>query len=285
MALYFQSDDIEDRAFHFKLTKTMTSSPVLTPIPPDISTIYGINTPHTTDTMTITLRMASLCYIHSPAFIQDLSDCVGDFTEYASKVGKSIKNAATEMALGWVHNKKPDMSVLHESTLNLDATSRSTGLLHDDSFDTSEIQSVSQSKTVIKLDAVLQSPVLVLPKSRESREALIFHLGKIILMNSPVESHVNCPDDVDDDDDVFMGQSSPMDRIQMEVRDMALYSTNTDNMNSNSVSTIKIRNILFVQNVVLLNDKALVCYLEVNIQVYTGMIFLWCYHNSRNHIS
>ena len=222
-----QVDDSEERAFIFMLTKKNSTSPSMTPVPINMSKIYGCNTPCTKDTITITLRMASLCYTHSPSFIRDLSECVSDFTEYASRVGESIKHAATEMALDWVHNKKGDASMIQESNMNLDTTNRPSMLVHDDSFNVSDLQT-EHRVTIIKMDAVLQSPVIILPEAPNSMEALIFHLGKIILSNCPGTPVLNTDNA---EDDVFVEISSN-EIIQMEIRDMALYSTNADYLSS-----------------------------------------------------
>ena len=47
--------------------------------------------------------MASMWYTHSPNFVVELQSCASEFKQYLSNVARSIKSAATEMAMGLVH--------------------------------------------------------------------------------------------------------------------------------------------------------------------------------------
>lgn len=55
------------------------------------------------DKADIVIRMASLWYTHSPLFVLELQSCASEFKQYLSNLARSIKTAATDMALGLVH--------------------------------------------------------------------------------------------------------------------------------------------------------------------------------------
>lgn len=55
------------------------------------------------DVANVTVRMASLWYTHSPQFVMELQSCASEFKQYLSNLARSIRTAATDMALGLVH--------------------------------------------------------------------------------------------------------------------------------------------------------------------------------------
>jgi hypothetical protein len=55
------------------------------------------------DCAEIKVRMASVWYTHSPQFVTELQSCATEFKQYLTNVARSIKSAATEMAMGLVH--------------------------------------------------------------------------------------------------------------------------------------------------------------------------------------
>ena len=57
------------------------------------------------ENLTLKLRLASVCYTHSPHFLQELKSCATEFKQYMTRVASSIKHAATEMAMGLVSKR------------------------------------------------------------------------------------------------------------------------------------------------------------------------------------
>jgi len=49
------------------------------------------------------MRMASVWYTHSPCLVEELGSCATEFKQYLANLARSIRSAATEMALGLVH--------------------------------------------------------------------------------------------------------------------------------------------------------------------------------------
>lgn len=53
----------------------------------------------------VQLRLASVCYTHSPHFLKELRSCATEFKHYMTVVASSLKHAATEMAMGLVSKR------------------------------------------------------------------------------------------------------------------------------------------------------------------------------------
>ena len=53
----------------------------------------------------VKLRMASVCYLHSASFLEELNSCATDFKGYMSNLANSIRSAATDLALGIVNRR------------------------------------------------------------------------------------------------------------------------------------------------------------------------------------
>lgn len=49
--------------------------------------------------------MASVWYTHSGIFIGEIQSCATEFKQYLSNLAKSIKAAATDMAIGLVQTR------------------------------------------------------------------------------------------------------------------------------------------------------------------------------------
>lgn len=55
------------------------------------------------DGVDVKVRLASVWYTHSSLLVKELQSCATDFKQYLSNLARSIKSAATEMAIGLVH--------------------------------------------------------------------------------------------------------------------------------------------------------------------------------------
>ncbi|XP_014665862.1 PREDICTED: vacuolar protein sorting-associated protein 13D-like [Priapulus caudatus] len=163
------------------------------------------------DVVELTLRVASMKYTHSPRLLQELSSCVGEFRHYMDNVATTIRHTATDIAIGIVH-KKPELLT---QSLYLDTPSRRRHLSEEpDIFgNTFASESCDETDFDVRLDVVLQTPVIVLPRQQSSAEALVMHLGKIMITNV-----------AQDNAEMVDIQSIRPDRIYVEVRDMNLYS-------------------------------------------------------------
>ncbi|ELT97897.1 hypothetical protein CAPTEDRAFT_149660 [Capitella teleta] len=170
---------------------------------------------HSDKAFTVTLRLASMCYTHVPAFLLDLSECLTEFKDYTARVGSTIRTAATEMAMGLVQPSKahdlPSTS-MYGSELSIDDLHRLTA----------DQEAPSGSSFNLILDAVLQTPVLMCPRKANSAEVLVAHLGKILIKNSQAPDFSEIPSQ----NESFSFEREKRDKLFLEVRDMSLYSVN-----------------------------------------------------------
>ncbi|XP_046414322.1 vacuolar protein sorting-associated protein 13D isoform X1 [Neodiprion fabricii] len=139
----------------------------------------------------VTIRIGSVWYTHAPHLISELRSCADEFKQYLSNFARQIGAAATDMAIGLVHAEEwaaPPRKRL--PSLSLDGTDNCGSLC-------------------LKLDAVLDSPVLVLPRSSHSTQVFVAHLGTMALQHDPpIDQTAN-------------------QKLTLEVRDMNLYSLDT----------------------------------------------------------
>ena len=211
-------NDSSEKAFELTLFK------------PDVSALED----DTPETASVTLRMASLCYTHSAAFTRDLSLCLSEFSDYMRTVGTTIKMAATGVAMGFVQGRSSEFlsTSLYGSNLDLNAEDlrrkrlSSIGPDGNESVDVPEndLQQVPDKSTDIKLDIVLQTPVLMMPRQPLSPEVLVIHLGNISINNAKTE-----------DESMFFkdyfssrAKKGKFDEINLEIRDMNMYAMNLD---------------------------------------------------------
>jgi vacuolar protein sorting-associated protein 13D len=82
------------------------------------------------------------------------------------------------------------------------------------------------------LDIVLDTPVVVLPRSPQSHQVFVAHLGKITANN-----HCMSSPDFQDREDLW--GMSRRERYSVEIRDMNLYSLDTEKRNYKDTSNLQ----------------------------------------------
>ncbi|GFQ85231.1 vacuolar protein sorting-associated protein 13D [Trichonephila clavata] len=137
----------------------------------------------------INLRMASLCYTHSPRLLYELSSCATEFKAYMSSLASSIKSAAAEVAKGIVSKRTGSISATLHGNNPDTLTSRSRFESTDDiTDDVVFINAEPDDVTVeLKLDVLLQTPVVAFPTSPQSTQVLVAHLGRIAIQKGESE--------------------------------------------------------------------------------------------------
>ncbi|KMQ93281.1 vacuolar protein sorting-associated protein 13d [Lasius niger] len=135
----------------------------------------------------LTIRVASVWYTHAPHLISELRSCADEFKQYLSNFARQIGAAATDMAIGLVNAD--------------DWTIQPRKRLPSVSIDLDNTNGLS-----LRLDVLLESPVLVIPRSSHSKQVFVAHLGTMSLRHEP-----------------NLG-SMANHKITLEVRDMNLYS-------------------------------------------------------------
>lgn len=148
-----------------------------------------------TANVSIKVRMASVWYTHCARFMQEISWCATEFKHYLKNLAKSIREKATDMALGLVQPRS-------DLALNMTAATAS------EKCQTTPRRSVkSQEKPPtpvdISLDIILDTPVLVLPRSSCSPQVLVAHLGQITVTNKVPDPPVNSNCHLDETENVF----------------------------------------------------------------------------------
>lgn len=136
----------------------------------------------------ISVRIGSVWYTHAPHLISELRSCADEFKQYLSNLARQIGAAATDMAIGLVNAE--DWTIPQRKRLpsfSLDGADSSTNVL-------------------LKLDLVLNSPVLVIPRSSQSMQVFVAHLGTMSLQHEPPSAE------------------STKQKINLEVKDMNLHS-------------------------------------------------------------
>lgn len=136
----------------------------------------------------LTIRVASVWYTHAPHLISELRSCADEFKQYLSNFARQISAAATDMAIGLVN--ADDWSIPPRKRLP--------------SFSALDVDVANTLS--LRLDVLLESPVLVIPRSSHSRQVFVAHLGTMSLRHEP---HLG---------------SLAKHKVTLEVRDMNLYS-------------------------------------------------------------
>ncbi len=217
-----QDEDVEEKAFTLKLLKPhVGDSRPASPVGLHKSAVYGGDV-EADKPVELTLTMASLCYTHSPSFLRDLSLCLSDFKDYMSHVGSKVRHAATEVALGLVHTRSEMLHTsLYDSNASLEGgIHRMRTISIDEQDDVDELDDNADKPLNIKLDIVLQIPVVILPVRPQSADVLVAHLGHISIRNSPCHPVLPMFTDKLPCDNVCP------DRLYLEIRDMSMYSMN-----------------------------------------------------------
>ena len=186
-----ESNEDEKQAFTFTMcqkysenirdTTTGGDMETLTPMqecPP--TSFYDVYHTKRCQKIDIELRMASVCYLHSPPFLKELNSCASDFLHFLSQLASSIKLAATDLALGIVQRRTESighqvaMEEMYWSPLKQGRSDKYESMKSYDQYGSLERgvklpapASTPMTKTTspldnleISVDAVLETPIL-----------------------------------------------------------------------------------------------------------------------------
>ncbi|XP_053954772.1 intermembrane lipid transfer protein Vps13D [Anastrepha ludens] len=178
-------------------------------------------------TPNLKIRMASVWYVHCPRFIQEINMCISQFKHYLKNFATSIRNKASDMAKGLVHH--------------IQKTSET---------ETDELQTAGQ----ISIDIVLNTPVLVLPRSGDSLDVLVANLGKITAYNTHEANELSISKSTEN---LNMWAK---DNYFIDIRNINLFSLNTSKRKELGFSALPKVNELYACNtdaVPILHDTAM----------------------------
>lgn len=181
----------------------------------------------------ISVRFASVWYTHSPRLLCELQSCATEFKQYLANLARSIGSAATEMAIGLVHARAESLAQslsvsLYGSSSDISSTPRkrrrswSQSIEQLDSGQTtgrgtntpfSPVDDMD-TRTRIQWDVILDTPVVVLPRSANSEQVLVAHLGRMSLTNTLDLPHAPSWGD----------EQELAEHYDVEIRDMNVYT-------------------------------------------------------------
>lgn len=212
-----QDIDTDTKAFSFNLIKGMQRSGTVLDLSPRLDKSQIYNTEE--KCVTVNLQIASMCYVHSPRFLHEMSQCMSEFKEYMESVALSIKEAASEVAMGMM-TKKAEKTYGSNSSMDGNMAGRTMYETTDSYYAENSIvldqAEIKNNNTKIIIDAELETPIIVIPRNPSSSDVLVAHLGQISVQNSKREQ-----EDIDID-------SNKIDTLFIEAKDMNLYSVNID---------------------------------------------------------
>ncbi|XP_061519091.1 intermembrane lipid transfer protein Vps13D isoform X1 [Anopheles gambiae] len=128
----------------------------------------------------IRVKMASVWFIHCARFMQELSWCATEFKHYLKNLARSIREKATDMALGLVQSRSDLTGSRPESIY---ASPRRVRRQRTVSLSRTQDVLLNSDYT-LKVDITLDTPVLILPRSSSSPQVLVAHLGRITVSNT-----------------------------------------------------------------------------------------------------
>ncbi|XP_039449054.1 intermembrane lipid transfer protein Vps13D isoform X2 [Culex pipiens pallens] len=178
----------------------------------------------------VRVKMASVWFIHCARFMQELSWCATEFKHYLKNLARSIREKATDMALGLVQSRSDLTSSRPESIYNSPRRAR-----RNRTVSLSKTQEVLlNSEYTLKVDITLETPVLILPRSSSSPQVLVAHLGRITVSNTQeVDSPVSSSK-INLTTTVYHVEDSPEDKTLYNLSDLdgIFEPMNTDNESS-----------------------------------------------------
>ncbi|XP_059469653.1 intermembrane lipid transfer protein VPS13D isoform X2 [Neocloeon triangulifer] len=188
------------------------------------------------------LRMASVWFTHSPRLLLELQSCATEFKQYVSKLARSIRSAAAEMAIGLMHvharvdpaserGSRLSLATLEMSPQRRRRRSMSQSLeLLENKLNTPFTPDEEPNDIMLdtRLDIVLESPVIVLPRAANSGDVLVAHLGKITLKDDAEPEADGRSPDSDICGHYCWGIVRRRAKYNLEIRDMNLASLNID---------------------------------------------------------
>uniref|UniRef100_A0A4W3GI10 Vacuolar protein sorting 13 homolog D n=1 Tax=Callorhinchus milii TaxID=7868 RepID=A0A4W3GI10_CALMI len=156
----------------------------------------------------LNLHMASLHYNHSPKFLKELSLSMDELEDNFQNM---LKSAASKVSTVLV-NKTAEYS---EMVMLFELPRRSREMFTFDYGEelTSGMESPRQKPIKLILNINIESPVVAIPRRPGSSELLVGHLGR-----TSIQNFVTGEDD------------SERDRLQVEIKDIKLYSLNSSTL-------------------------------------------------------
>ncbi|XP_032904332.1 vacuolar protein sorting-associated protein 13D isoform X5 [Amblyraja radiata] len=157
---------------------------------------------HSKEEFKLSLHMASLHYNHSPKFLKELTLSMDELEDNFQNM---LKSAASKVSTVLV-NKTAEYS---EMVLLFEKPRKTRDMFELDDDVVAGMEAPEQNPVKLVLNINIESPVVAIPRKPGSCELLVGHLGR-----TSIQNFVTGEDD------------SGRDRLQVEIKDIKMYSLN-----------------------------------------------------------
>ena len=196
----------------------------------------------------INVRVASAQYTHTHRFLSELLLSAGDYAVYAAQFGETLRQAASNVAMGLVSKKRALAEGLDYLSSSFVTTggqeerslgSRQESLLFENDSDALRegcdfVDNISLSpKRRVYSCISVDSPIVQVPKSSSSTEMLVAHLGNITVRNTHLMEVV----EEESDTGHLAAEEHDIDRLFVEIKEMSLYCLTPDLKDSSRTSS------------------------------------------------
>nr|XP_054769178.1 intermembrane lipid transfer protein VPS13D-like [Lytechinus pictus] len=185
----------------------------------------------TDEQMNLSLHLASLCYIHVPRFLHEVTLCMDEFQSSIANLANSIQKAASDAARELIQSKMPDLvTSFSPSMFNtmMESPGQRADKFGNSSVDMTDSHIGAKSNSSMNFDIIMETPVIIIPRTASSSELLVGHLGKISLTNNE-SSEISCDMDIESASGLDM--SPDMTRFFLRIQNVNLFSFNHDDTN------------------------------------------------------
>eukprot|EP00057_Strongylocentrotus_purpuratus_P014712 XP_011669186.1 PREDICTED: vacuolar protein sorting-associated protein 13D [Strongylocentrotus purpuratus] len=188
--------------------------------------------------LNLSLHLASLCYIHVPRFLHEVTLCMDEFQSSIANLANSIQKAAGDAARELIQSQMPDLvTSFSPSMFNtmMESPGKRGNTFGDSSMDMTDSRIGAKSHTSMNFDIVMETPVIIIPRTASSSELLVAHLGKISLTNS--ESS-DISRDMDIESTLGLDPNPDMTRFFLRIQNVNLFSFNHEDTNVPSEQSV-----------------------------------------------
>ncbi|XP_030843346.1 vacuolar protein sorting-associated protein 13D-like [Strongylocentrotus purpuratus] len=188
--------------------------------------------------LNLSLHLASLCYIHVPRFLHEVTLCMDEFQSSIANLANSIQKAAGDAARELIQSQMPDLvTSFSPSMFNtmMESPGKRGNTFGDSSMDMTDSRIGAKSHTSMNFDIVMETPVIIIPRTASSSELLVAHLGKISLTNS--ESS-DISRDMDIESTLGLDPNPDMTRLFLRIQNVNLFSFNHEDTNVPSEQSV-----------------------------------------------
>ncbi|KAE8593143.1 hypothetical protein XENTR_v10019000 [Xenopus tropicalis] len=164
-------------------------------------------TEHSKEEFNLNLKMASLHYNHSAKFLKELTLSMDELEDNFQNMLKTAASKVSSVLVNKTAEYSEMVSLFETPRKHRDSSQ------YEEEYDGLNASSPKMDTVKLILNIKIESPVVSIPRSPGNPELLVGHLGQIFIQNF-----------VSDDD------LSRSDKLQVEIKDIKLYSLNSSHI-------------------------------------------------------